>query len=70
MKLFAAIAAVATAQQIGRNTNESHLRLSYQECSNGSCNTQQGQVVLDANWRWVHNTGGYTNCYQGNTWSS
>ena len=23
----------------------------------------QTAVVLDANWRWIHNKGGYTNCY-------
>ena len=26
--------------------------------------------MLDANWRWVHNVGGYTNCYTGNEWNS
>jgi cellulose 1,4-beta-cellobiosidase len=25
--------------------------------------TLQTSLVLDANWRWVHNKGGYTNCY-------
>ncbi len=25
-------------------------------------------LVLDANWRWVHNKGGYTNCYDS-TWN-
>jgi cellulose 1,4-beta-cellobiosidase len=24
--------------------------------------------VLDANWRWLHSTSGYTNCYTGNSW--
>ncbi|CAE6411631.1 unnamed protein product [Rhizoctonia solani] len=28
------------------------------------------KIVLDANWRWVHNTGGYTNCYTGQAWDS
>jgi cellulose 1,4-beta-cellobiosidase len=26
--------------------------------------------VLDANWRWLHTTTGYTNCYTGNKWDS
>jgi hypothetical protein len=26
--------------------------------------------VLDANWRWLHTTTGYTNCYTGNTWDT
>ncbi|KAH6909064.1 cellobiohydrolase I-II [Coprinopsis sp. MPI-PUGE-AT-0042] len=35
------------------------------------CTTQSnGQVVLDANWRWLHVTDGFTNCYTGNTWNT
>lgn len=25
---------------------------------------------MDSNWRWTHNTGGYTNCYDGNHWNT
>jgi len=25
---------------------------------------------MDANWRWLHNTGGYTNCYTGASWDN
>ncbi len=25
-------------------------------------------MTLDANWRWVHKVGTYTNCYTGNSW--
>lgn len=40
-------------------------------CSQGSgCQTQQKSVTLDANWRWLHNNGGYTNCYEGDSWNS
>lgn len=31
--------------------------------------TLQTSVVLDANWRWIHNKGGYTNCYD-NAWNN
>lgn len=27
-------------------------------------------IVLDSNWRWLHNVGGYTNCYEGTEWDS
>lgn len=23
---------------------------------------------MDANWRWTHKVGTYTNCYTGNSW--
>jgi len=26
--------------------------------------------VLDSNWRWVHTTSGYTNCYTGDEWDT
>jgi cellulose 1,4-beta-cellobiosidase len=26
--------------------------------------------VLDSNWRWLHGTGGFTNCYTGNKWDA
>jgi cellulose 1,4-beta-cellobiosidase len=46
--------------------------MSWQQCAaGGSCTTQSsGKVVLDANWRWTHNVGGFTNCYTGNTWDA
>ncbi|KAG8715403.1 Exoglucanase 1 [Ceratobasidium sp. 423] len=60
------------AQQVGTQKAEVHPTLTWQKCTkSGGCQTQsQGKIVLDANWRWVHNTGGYTNCYTGQTWDS
>ncbi|KAG5336288.1 putative 1,4-beta-D-glucan cellobiohydrolase B [Termitomyces sp. T112] len=63
--------AIVGAQQVGTNTAETHPTLSWQKCTaGGSCTTTSGSVVIDANWRWVHNVGGYTNCYTGNTWDA
>jgi len=50
-------------------TAEKHPSLSIQECTGkGQCQTQQGMVVLDSNWRWLHSVGTTTNCYTGNAW--
>ncbi|KAG6844935.1 hypothetical protein H0H87_002268 [Tephrocybe sp. NHM501043] len=64
--------AVVHAQQAGTNTAETHPSLSWQKCTkSGGCTSGgSGGVALDANWRWVHNVGGYTNCYTGNTWNT
>ncbi|THH17839.1 hypothetical protein EW146_g3054 [Bondarzewia mesenterica] len=64
--------AVVSAQQVGTQTAENHPTLSWQTCTaSGSCATQSsGSVVLDANWRWLHTTTGYTNCYTGNEWDA
>ncbi|TCD66503.1 CENP-B protein 1 [Steccherinum ochraceum] len=63
--------AVAYAQQAGTQTAEVHPPLTWQTCTaSGSCTNVAGKVVLDANWRWLHTTTGYTNCYTGNTWDT
>lgn len=64
------LAATVLGQQIGTNQAENHPKLTWQTCSGtGNCQSNSnGAVVLDANWRWTHNVGGFTNCYTGNTW--
>ncbi|KAI9930742.1 hypothetical protein MW887_011499 [Aspergillus wentii] len=63
--------ALAQAQKAGTQKEEVHPSMTWQKCSEGgSCTTQNGQVVVDANWRWVHTVDGYTNCYTGNEWDA
>ncbi|KAG8900472.1 Exoglucanase 1 [Tulasnella sp. 403] len=71
LALASSLLAVASAQQVGTNTAEVHPKLPTQKCTGnpGVCTTQQTSIVLDSNWRWVHFTGGYNNCYTGNTWA-
>ncbi|KAG9089413.1 hypothetical protein FRC06_001562, partial [Ceratobasidium sp. 370] len=66
------LASSVHAQQVGTQTAEVHPALTWQKCTkSGGCVTQSsGKIVLDANWRWVHTTSGYTNCYTGNKWDS
>jgi len=64
-----AFGAGAYAQQAGTSTGEEHPAMPWQECTDSGCETVDGTIVLDANWRWVHNVGGYTNCYEGNEWN-
>ncbi|KAF5359328.1 hypothetical protein D9756_003259 [Leucocoprinus leucothites] len=63
--------AAALGQQVGTNLAESHPKLQWSQCTSGGCTVQgSGSVVLDSNWRWLHTTTGYTNCYTGNTWNT
>ncbi|OBZ75906.1 Exoglucanase 1 [Grifola frondosa] len=63
--------AVAYGQQTGTLTAETHPQLTSQQCTaSGGCTTLSTSVVLDSNWRWLHDTTGYTNCYTGNTWDA
>jgi cellulose 1,4-beta-cellobiosidase len=66
---FAFVAAVL-GQQVGTQKAEVHPTLTSQKCTKSGCTTQQTKIVLDSNWRWLHTTTGYTNCYTGNTWDS
>ena len=66
-----ALLATVYGQQAGTQTAETHPKISVSECTaGGSCTTQSSAVTLDANWRWLHTTSGYTNCYTGNTWDA
>ncbi|PPR06743.1 hypothetical protein CVT24_013050 [Panaeolus cyanescens] len=66
-----AFAATAFGQGVGTYQTETHPSLPFQRCTSSGCTTvSSGQVVLDANWRWVHVNNGYTNCYTGNSWNS
>ena len=62
--------AAVRAQQVGTQTAETHPTLSSQKCTASGCTTLSTSVVLDSNWRWLHDTTGYTNCYTGNTWDA
>ena len=55
---------VAAAQKVGRDTAETHPRLNWQQCTSSGCSNVNGEVVIDANWRWFHNGKGFEpSCY-------
>lgn len=69
--VFASLLAAAAAQGVGTEQSETHPKMTWKRCSGaGSCETVNGEVVIDSNWRWVHVEGGYDNCYDGNEWTS
>ena len=69
--VIAALLGHISAQQVGNQKQETHLPMGLKTCtkSNG-CQLVQKFITMDANWRWLHNTGGYTNCYTGNEWNT
>lgn len=62
---------LATAQQVGTLNYEIHPRLQWSRCTakGGACEAVNGEITLDANLRWLHNVGGFRNCFDGNTWN-
>ncbi len=69
----ALLAAAAHGQQVGTQQTETHPGMTWQTCTApGKCTTKNGKVVIDSNWRWLHDktSGSYTKCYTGNTWNT
>merc|ERR1719419_389085 len=59
-----------SAQDVGHQKQEYHPAMTLGTCTKASgCQNAQKSMTMDANWRWTHNTGGYTNCYTGTTWN-
>ncbi|KAI0506455.1 cellulose 1,4-beta-cellobiosidase [Xylaria bambusicola] len=70
LAVIGALVATAKAQCAASLTAETHPSMTWQQCSSGgSCTTVNGKVVVDSNWRWVHDSSG-TNCYDGNEWDT
>ncbi|KAK0710824.1 putative cellulose 1, 4-beta-cellobiosidase [Lasiosphaeris hirsuta] len=60
---------LAMSQAIGKQQSETHPKITWKKCTGkGSCTSVSTEVVIDANWRWLHNADG-KNCYDGNKWT-
>lgn len=68
--IVATLLELASAQHAGKAAQEVHLPVKSEFCSKsaGGCVTEDTTIVLDQNWRWVHDVGGYTNCYHNMEW--
>lgn len=65
------VVALVRGQQAGTVTAETHPKLTSQKCTtSGGCTDVATSITLDANWRWLHTTSGYTNCYTGQEWDA
>jgi len=60
---------IARAQQAGHLEQESGPKVTLKECTETGCTQRDMTMTLDANWRWIHKTSGYENCYTGNKWN-
>jgi len=63
--------ALAAGQQAGTLKAEAHPKLSVSTCTaSGGCTSQEKEVTIDQNWRWIHQVGQAKNCYTGNSWDA
>ncbi|KAI0448510.1 glycoside hydrolase [Xylaria acuta] len=68
-------AACAKAQSVGTWQPEIHPKLAWKQCSGSgasACEAVQGELTLDANWRWAHDEteGSWYNCIQYAEWNT
>jgi len=62
---------VVKSQQPGHLEQEEKPTITLKECTVADgCTSTQAKLTLDANWRWIHHSSGYENCYTGNQWNS
>ncbi|KAK4031492.1 glycoside hydrolase [Parachaetomium inaequale] len=60
---------LAASQAVGNQQTETHPKITWKKCSSGgSCSSVNAEVVIDANWRWLHDAN-QKNCYDGNKWT-
>lgn len=72
LAITAFFASGGSAWVVGNLQPEIHPKLNWQRCTGKggtSCSNVNGEIVVDANWRWLHNVGGSTNCFSGNDWN-
>ena len=68
--IAASLAATVAGQQVG-NAQEYHIPMPVQSCrKHGGCHVEQAEIVMDMQWRWMHNKGGYKNCLPGEFWDT
>ena len=61
---------LTAAQKVGNLQNETHPRLQWSSCAaGGGCEKRDGELTLDADFRWLHRVDNYMSCYEGNTWN-
>ncbi|CAJ1416700.1 unnamed protein product, partial [Effrenium voratum] len=68
-RLLTTCLGAASAQQVGTHVDEFHPEMALWTCNSAGCDKEMKSVVLDANWRWIHN-GQYTNCYKDGDWDA
>lgn len=66
---FSSLLYEVRGQIAGTATAEVHPALTTYSCTASGCTAQSQSVVIDANWRWIHDKAGYVNCFSG-TWDA
>jgi len=75
--LLLSLASSVLSQQIGTLVPEVHPKLQWTKCTSPSptnsedpqCTPVNGEITVDAQWRWTHEVDSWNHCYRDNDWN-
>ena len=71
LAILSASLVLCEAQLQGHLSTEEHPRLIVHHCTKAhGCVAHEKSVVMDANWRWIHQHNASVACYDDNKWST
>ncbi|KAJ0344419.1 hypothetical protein COL154_008354 [Colletotrichum chrysophilum] len=64
------LALLAEAQKVGDLQQEIHPKLSWKQCTSSTCDTVQGEITIDAEYRWIHVVDDWHSCFERQEWQT
>ncbi|KAJ3948658.1 hypothetical protein N0V92_013117 [Colletotrichum tropicale] len=67
---LSSLALLAEAQKVGDLQQEIHPKLSWKQCTSSACDTVQGEITIDAEYRWIHVVDDWHSCFERQEWQT
>ncbi|EQB46374.1 glycosyl hydrolase family 7 [Colletotrichum gloeosporioides Cg-14] len=68
--ILSSLALLAEAQKVGDLQQEIHPKLSWKQCTSSACDTVQGEITIDAEYRWIHVVDDWHSCFERQEWQT
>ncbi|KAF4810835.1 Exoglucanase 1 [Colletotrichum tropicale] len=68
--ILSSLALLAEAQKVGDLQQEIHPKLSWKQCTSSTCDTVQGEITIDAEYRWIHVVDDWHSCFERQEWQT
>ncbi|KAJ0273159.1 hypothetical protein Brms1b_012739 [Colletotrichum noveboracense] len=67
---LSSLALLAEAQKVGDLQQEIHPKVSWKQCTSSTCDTVQGEITIDAEYRWIHVVDDWHSCFERQEWQT
>ncbi|KAJ0338257.1 hypothetical protein COL922a_005804 [Colletotrichum nupharicola] len=67
---LSSLALLVEAQKVGDLQQEIHPKLSWKQCTSSACDTVQGEITIDAEYRWIHVVDDWHSCFERQEWQT